>query len=419
MGRLGDVLFEGKLLNAVSRKGKSARGKIDQKIGGLTRDLVAGRLEIVPNRVAFITYQGTYTCNPRAICDALAAKNAPVEIYFLVNGGTFNNRPDNIPENVKLVKKGSADAYRIMATSKVWVDNAGTFMWREMPKKPEQVYFITWHGSLGLKKINTNPDKHWNDRIKVTAAATDYMISNSTFENEVFRTSFWPDTPILEYGHARNDILFNKEAASVFKKKINEEYNLLPFDRWSNEYIGDLDDVKICLFAPTFKADKTVVDDVDFDSILDALEKKYGHKWVILDRRHFHNRGIKRTTAANPRVIDVTSYVDMQDLIAIADVGITDYSSWICDFVLTGRPGFIYAEDLEEYTEHDRGFYYPLSETPFPLAKSMDELTANIEGFDPDVYAKRSEEFLEARGCWEDGHASEKVADKILEVLGL
>lgn len=419
MGRVKDKLYTGTLLKSLSRKKHPIRNSLDRHMGDVARTVISNGMEVVPNRVAFITFQGTYTCNPKAICEALVKTGAPVEIYWVVNKGTFENRPDDIPEQVKLVQKNTAEGFRIIATSKVWVDNAGTFMWTTMPKKKEQVYFMTWHGSMGLKRIDNNDDKHWRSKIKNCADAANYVISNSTFENEVFRTSFWENTPILEYGHARNDILFDKSAAAGLKKKINEMYQILPYDRWSGSFIGDLDDVRICLFAPTFKSDKTIVDEVDFDAILKALEKKYGHKWIILDRRHFHNRRTARSKKKHDRVIDVTSYVDMQDLIAIADVGITDYSSWICDFVLTGKPGFIYAEDLDEYTENDRGFYYPLTELPYPIAKTMDELTANIENHDDEALDAKCQKFLEARGCWEDGHASEKIAAKILEELGL
>ena len=44
----------------------------------------------------------------------------------------------------------------------------------------------------------------------------------------------------------------------------------------------------------------------------------------------------------------------------IADVGITDYSSWICDYLLTKKTGFIFATDMQNYNT-ERGFYYPYS----------------------------------------------------------
>ena len=101
---------------------------------------------------------------------------------------------------------------------------------------------------------------------------------------------------------------------------------------------------------------------------------------------------------------------------AVCDMGITDYSSWICDFVLTGRPGFIYANDLKEYGD-ERGFYYPLDSTPFAIAENNDEMEANILNFDDAKYAADTKDFLEARGSKEDGKAAERVVALIKKYM--
>lgn len=106
----------------------------------------------------------------------------------------------------------------------------------------------------------------------------------------------------------------------------------------------------------------------------------------------------------------------MQELIAVTDVAITDYSSWIYDFVLLRKPGFIFATDIGKYN-NERGFYYPLEETPFPIAKNNDELIKNILTFENEGYQERVESFLIDKGCYEDGHASERVAELINEIM--
>ena len=114
------------------------------------------------------------------------------------------------------------------------------------------------------------------------------------------------------------------------------------------------------------------------------------------------------------RIIPATEYPDIQDLMLAADIGITDYSSWICDFVLTDKPGFIYAPDLNEY-DGERGFYYPLSSTPFPIAQNNNEMEHNIRQFNYDIYMKKRAEFLEARGCVENGTAAVQIVEIIKE----
>ncbi len=113
-------------------------------------------------------------------------------------------------------------------------------------------------------------------------------------------------------------------------------------------------------------------------------------------------------------VIDVSGYADMQELIAAADIGITDYSSWIFDFMLTRRPAFIYAEDINDYI-HSRGFYYSLRETPFLIADSNETLNNNIVQFDETAYLHKVDLFLKERGCYEKGNASERLTEFIIE----
>jgi CDP-glycerol glycerophosphotransferase len=116
------------------------------------------------------------------------------------------------------------------------------------------------------------------------------------------------------------------------------------------------------------------------------------------------------------RIIDVTDYDDMQELITIADVAITDYSSWIYDFMLQRRPGFIFATDIALYN-NERGFCYPLETTPFPIATNNNEMMQNVLDFNQEDYLNKLEAFLEEKGCVEDGHASERTVDKVLELM--
>ena len=109
-------------------------------------------------------------------------------------------------------------------------------------------------------------------------------------------------------------------------------------------------------------------------------------------------------------------YPDMQQLMAATDIGITDYSSWAYDYILTRRPMFLYCPDLSYY-EGGRGFYYPIETTPFPISKDQDEMIAQIAAFDNNEYLNKVEAFLEDKGCYEEGKASERSADAILKII--
>ena len=84
--------------------------------------------------------------------------------------------------------------------------------------------------------------------------------------------------------------------------------------------------------------------------------------------------------------------------------------------MLSKKPGFIFATDVEKYNT-DRGFYYPLEQTPFPVASNNDKLIENIQNFDMTKYQQNVEQFLQEKGCMEDGQASERVVDLVEELM--
>ena len=222
-----------------------------------------------------------------------------------------------------------------------------------------------------------------------------------------YKETFWPKAEILQYGHPRNDLLvkMDDERAQSIKKYIYNLYNI-PKNN------------KIILYGPTFR-DSHFFDcyNIDEKGLLEALKTKFGGEWTLLTRYHPTVRKLapRNSVLFKGHSIDVTSYEDIQELMAIADVAITDYSSWIYDFVLTGRPGFIFATDVEDYYS-ERGFYYPLEDTPFAIAKDNDDLISDIMNFDENSYYVKVQKFLKDKGCIEDGHAAEKVTNKLREI---
>ena len=58
---------------------------------------------------------------------------------------------------------------------------------------------------------------------------------------------------------------------------------------------------------------------------------------------------------------------------------------------------------------HDRGFYYPLTQTPFSIADTSIALSAQICSFDEAEYQKKVQEFLLSKGCYEKGNACKKL----------
>ena len=98
----------------------------------------------------------------------------------------------------------------------------------------------------------------------------------------------------------------------------------------------------------------------------------------------------------------------MQELLAAADMLITDYSSSIWDYSFLYRPCFLYTPDLESYLQNT-GFYVPIQEWPFPLCKDMKELEQAIDRYDAKENQRAIQKHHQRMGSFESGHACEKV----------
>lgn len=395
------ALVEGKVLAEIIKK-------IDEVTGNLFRIMWARTIPIDPNKIVFMTYSNSYMCNPKYIQSQLAKEKLPYDMVWICNKGAKNIEV-NFPETVRVARRGTIEAFREMASARLWIDNSLNFLWNPIGKKKGQVYIETWHGSLGLKRAGKGDVKNqrWVRASRKCDKYTDICISNSKFEDFVYRDTHWHKAQIWQLGHARNDILLNEDER--FQKEISEKvrsfFNLEETD-------------KILLYAPTFReSGSTQAYNIDFARLRKTLEECYGGTWKILLRYHFHDRK-KSVDSSEEYLIDATKYIDMQELLCVADIGISDYSSWLCDYILTRRPAFIYATDIAEYNT-ERGLYYPLETTPFPIATNNDELMDNIRNFNESEYEEKVKGFLEEKGCIDDGHAAERIVEKIKEIMDL
>ena len=382
--------------------------KIDSFIANIAIKSMMKKIEIQKNKILFITTRGSYNCNPKAIADEMIRQKIPCKLVWVARQENLYDC-EQYPKDLKIVSRGSYEFYKEAASSKIWIENAMSLAYLNVYKKAEQILIQTWHGSIGLKSFDTNKDKVWIKKARGSGEITDFCISNSSFEDDLYKKTFWKNTTILTYGHPRNDILLNGNKVKIDKiqKKVRTALNIPS-------------GVKIALYAPTFRDSKSLAPyQLNYGGLRDVLAQRFGGNWIILCRLHFQVRAVIKKKRINyPEfVIDATDYEDIQDILLLTDVGITDYSSWICDYMLTRRPGFLFATDLRTYYD-ERGFCVPLESTPFPLAQNNEELFSNIMSFNEKKYQQDCERFLTEKGCVEDGHAAERVVEKIKQILG-
>ena len=375
---------------------------LDEICSPLYKRIFMNKLPINKKKILFVTFNGVYTCNPKAIAKEILKRNLDWELVWAT-------KPErdykDMPKQIKHVTQYTEEFYREAASAKIWIANGISLSYLGVVKKKEQVYFQTWHGAIGIKRFDTNKDKKWIKKIISDGKFTDYCISNSTFETNLYKNTFWKNVKILEFGHARNDILFKNDSDNI-KKKLYQRFNIP-------------ENAKIALYAPTFRDDKNLeYYSIDYLKLRDALKKRFGGNRIILTRLHSRMRG-KRSifdSTTPDFVIDTTSYDDIQDLMVLADVGITDYSSWICEFIETKKPGFLFGTDVKDYN-NERGFLFPLSDLPYPLAENNNQLTENILNFQIEPFIEKCNNFLSQKGCIDDGHAAERIVDMLTKII--
>ncbi|MCI9025178.1 MAG: hypothetical protein HFG92_12175 [Dorea sp.] len=369
-----------------------SRELLDRFYEALYREPVNGHKVLLQNQSG----EG-YGGNPKYIAEKLleADKERKLELVWAVS-----HYRESFPERIRQVIFGSEEYYRELATAKVWIDNSRKG--QSVRKREGQFYVQAWHGAAPVKRVEKDvEDKlpaYYIEGAKNDSKMADVFLSGSEFYTGLYRSSFWYDGVILKYGLPRHDVFWDMEAA---REKVRRFYQ-----------VGK--EAAIVLYAPTFRDHAGVkCYDLDLERVVCALEQRFHKRFQMMVSRHPVNYR-EYSFRKDAEYLLVGEYDDFQELLAAADVLITDYSGCMYDFSYTGRPVFLYQKDYREYLE-DRNFYIPIDRLPYVKAHSNDELVEEIENFNEESYADRLASFMDSMGNYDRGDASEKVAAYLRE----
>lgn len=353
------------------------------------------------NKIVIMNYYGGgFGDNGKAIAEQLHKQKPDLKIIWPVKKSNKNKLPDYcVPVIFRSIKY-----YYEMATAAVWVDNSRKAA--DIVKRKGQFYIQTWHGMMGLKKVEKDAEELLSHGYIVDAKhdskMADLILSGCRFFTDLCKRAFWYDGEILECGSPRLDILFAN--AEKTTKKVRDKLEIAP-------------QKKIVLYAPTFRNDENTDCYIQkYEEILEGLSSAYDSEWVFVVRLHPNISDKANFIKYNSKVINATSYPDLYELILTADIVISDYSSLMFDASIINKPVFLYAADIDSY-KAERGVYFELHELPFPLSTNEEDLTDQLTHFDNKGYLKRLNEFNNDVVYYENGTASETVAKRILEEM--
>lgn len=347
-----------------------------------------------------------YGCNPKYIAEYLSKNydSDEFDIVYVINNDM--KVPNNIHQNIKIVRYFSKQYLYELLTSKIIITNHRIPSYYYFKKRKKQVYIQTWHSSTRLKQIEKDAISDLSeDYIKFAKEDSkncDFIISGSKFSTNIFKNSFWYKGKILEFGTPRSDILFSNKDDITNKVK---EYYKIPKNK------------KIVLYAPTFRKNKsTDVYNLDYMNLISKLELKYKSEWVLLLRLHPNLSDIDFNINENDFIFNASKYSDMQELLVASDILITDYSSCMFDSGLIKKPCFLYTPDLDNYLKSERDLYFDIKELPFSYSITNESLMREIESFNSEEYYGKCDKFLESIGSFEDGKSTSKICDYIYNI---
>jgi CDP-glycerol glycerophosphotransferase len=351
--------------------------------------------------VVYHSFEGRFSDNPRALFPVLRERLPDADHVWLVDP----EHGDGFPDDVETVTWGTPECIDVLEAADLLVANTHTDLeWR---KRDGATYLQTWHGTP-LKRIHH--DVLWAPegrlaRLDRDVSQWDLLLSPNAASTPRLCGAFGFDGEVVESGYPRNDVLSAPERDGR-RERLRAELGIAP-------------EATAVLYAPTWRDDAVFAEggkDFELALDLDAFETRLGRDHVLLLRLHYMLTGRLRT---GPRsaVRDVSSRPDVADLYLAADVLVTDYSSAMFDFAVTGRPQLFFTYDLDDYRDRLRGFYFdlepvapgPLLPTNTALLDALDDLPAVAA-----AHAGRLAEFRETFCSLEDGRASDRVADRLL-----
>lgn len=337
-------------------------------------------------------YGQSASCNPAGIARMLRRIRPDVTRYWSVVDGSVA-----IPEGDVRLIEGSREWWRVRGSARVLIVN--DWMRKRFRRRSHQHVLQTWHGTM-LKRLGldrTNVSARTRLAVRRESDRWDALLAQNAYSARIFTSAYAFTRGTWDEGYPRNDRLVSGADASSIRRAV-----------------GIPDGARVVLYAPTWRDDRTeMVDYLDLTTF--ASELPDGH--VLLVRGHSRTLRYGRDLEAD-RLIDVTSYPNVADLLEVSDVLVTDYSSVMFDFSATGRPIIFFTPDLAHYSSDLRGFYFDLlAEAPGPVVRTREELLDAIADAETERerYRPQAARWRERFTPLDDGHAGERVVRRMID----
>lgn len=345
--------------------------------------------------ILFEAYWGAkYQCNPRYLYEYIDRNHPEYTCIW-----SFEDERTPIVGNGRRVRKYSREYYRCLATAKYLVNNVN--FENEYVKREGQIEIQTMHGtpykSLGFDVAADFPTEEHKIKYLKRNKRWNYLVVQGKFSEEMAWQWFRFDKTMLRTGYPRTDGLFHvsEEEKQELKQRLG-----LPQDK------------EIILYAPTFRREGIYEMPLD----LERLRRELSERYILLIRLHHFVAKSYQVPADNSFIFDFGGYNNIEDLFKVTDLLVTDYSSIMFDYALTGKPMIFHTYDLDDYVNDLRGSYFDIAEeAPGVITRTDDELLAAIGSLQAGEVPEKAriDRFRERYLTYENEASSEVIFQKV------
>ena len=227
-----------------------------------------------------------------------------------------------------------------------------------------------------------------------------YVIVNSEATRQLYAGCFSvKEDQVKVLGLPRTDLLFSEKELLRRRTLFFKQY-------------PDIMNKKLVLYAPTFRDSEVNAPMLHLD--IEKMAKELPDEYCLGLRLHPFVAGrFKLEQDYGGKVINFSSYDNLNTLLMAADVLITDYSSIIFEYCVFRRPMIFYAYDLEEFSDAGRGFYRDYREyVPGPVVETTEEILKVFQ--EKDWQKEKLQEFLKDSYAYVDGKSAKRVVDFVM-----
>jgi CDP-glycerol glycerophosphotransferase len=355
-------------------------------------------------RFVHYSFFGRYADSPRAVYERLVEDAGDEHTHTWLADPAHRG---GFPADATVVPLASPEAVAALESADAVVSN--TYLEVAWTKAPGAVYLQTWHGTP-LKRLHrdglmTFAPTDELARLDLDVARWDVLLSPNRASTERLRRAFAFTGEVVETGYPRNDLLLSPQREAV-RARVRAE-------------LGIAEGTTAVLYTPTWRDDDFFADGAPALQLaldVERFAETMGEDWVLLPRLHYLVSE-RMAPLTGPGVRDVSAHPDVRELYLAADVMITDYSSTMFDFAITGKPMLFFAYDLPTYRDSVRGFYFdPLPDAPGPVVETTAALLEELTDLDG-VRRRHAERYAAFRQRYchlEDGRATDRVVELLL-----